>query len=296
MSKALLNATIIKGVGGLYTVLADDGSTLECKARGIFRKDNIVPLVGDKVLVSLKDGSNVIEEILERRTFLLRPALSNIDRLVIVSSVIEPRPNLLLIDRLACLAIYNNIEPVIVFTKTDLADACNLKSIYTSAGFKVFTIGFGKEEEVGELIETLSSGISAFAGNTGVGKSTLINLIEPSLNLSTGEISKKLGRGRHTTRSVELFRFKDGFLADTPGFSSLDFKGNVSIPKDELQHCFPEFKPYLQDCRFSGCAHLKDKDCKVREAAENGEIPMERYRSYQELYLEAKEKEDEMYR
>jgi ribosome biogenesis GTPase len=295
MSK-VISATIIKGVGGLYTVLTDEGSTLECKARGIFRKDNIIPLVGDRVIIADKDVSRVIDEITERRNFLLRPALANIDRLVIVSSVVEPRPNLLLIDRLTALAIYNGIEPVIVFTKTDLADASNLKRIYTSAGFKVFCTGLGNDEDIKDIIDTLSSGISAFAGNTGVGKSTLINAIEPSLNLATGEISKKLGRGRHTTRSVELFRFNDGFIADTPGFSSLDFTGNVSIPKDELQHCFPEFKDYIDECRFSGCAHLKDKGCKVREAAECDKIPIERYRSYQELYLEAKQKEDEKYK
>jgi ribosome biogenesis GTPase len=160
----------------------------------------------------------------------------------------------------------------------------------------VFCTGLGNDEDIKDIIDTLSSGISAFAGNTGVGKSTLINAIEPSLNLATGEISKKLGRGRHTTRSVELFRFNDGFIADTPGFSSLDFTGNVSIPKDELQHCFPEFKDYIDECRFSGCAHLKDKGCKVREAAECDKIPIERYRSYQELYLEAKQKEDEKYK
>lgn len=237
---------IIKGIGGFYYVDCD-GEVFECKARGSFRKQGITPLVGDNVNISVFDNSeNAIETILPRKNELIRPPLANLDSLFIVASLVDPKINTLILDNLIAIAEYKKIEPVIVLTKIDLDDnADKYKSIYENAGFKVVLCDNTDSRGADEIRTLLGGKCSAFTGNTGVGKSSLLNNIFPTLNLATGETSKKLGRGRHTTRHSELFKVDGGYIADTPGFSSLDFQRCEKILKDDLPHCFREFEDFL---------------------------------------------------
>lgn len=280
---------ITKGIGGFYYIEAA-GEVYECKAKGIFRKEKITPVAGDRVIISVSQvGQNTIDEILERKNLLKRPPIANLDKLVIVASSCEPNPNTLVIDRLTVIAEHSGIEPIVVFTKTDLKNCDELLNIYRLAGIKCFCVN-NKTGEGAERIKAEIDGcVCAFTGNTGVGKSSLLNVIEPSLSLSTGEISKKLGRGRHTTRHVELYKLGDGYVADTPGFSSLDFESGELILKDELQYCFPEFKEYIGTCKFTSCAHVADKGCSIVEAVKRGEISSSRHDSYVALYNEVKD-------
>ncbi|MBP9988389.1 MAG: ribosome small subunit-dependent GTPase A [Ruminococcus sp.] len=287
-----IKGIIVKGIGGFYYVEAA-GEVYECKARGHFRKEKITPLVGDKVTVSTDEkGYNSIISIDERRNYFNRPPIANVDNLVIISSVCNPRPNLLIIDRLTAVAYYKNVNPVIIFTKSDLLDAQELVSIYHQSGIPVFSVSNETGEGLEEVKEILDGSVSVLTGNSGVGKSTLINALCPEYNLETGDISLKLGRGRHTTRHVELFKFYDGFIADTPGFSSLDFETNDIIKKDELELCFPEFKEYLGECKFTSCSHINDKGCKIVEAVNSGLINKSRHDNYIELYNEVKDIKD----
>lgn len=289
----LINGIILKGIGGFYYVETADGRIYECKARGIFRKEKITPLAGDRVVISTdENGKNSIEEIEERRNSFVRPPIANVDKLVIVSSTCEPKPNLLLIDRLTAVAIYKNVTPILVFTKDDLQSADELAEIYRKAGFDTFCVSNESGEGVDDVMAALGNSICAFTGNSGVGKSSLLNRIAPELQLATGEISTKLGRGRHTTRQVELFKIGSGYIADTPGFSSLDFDTNDLIKKDELAFCFPEFEPYFGNCKFSTCVHINDKGCSITEAVVNGEIPASRYESYKTMFNEVKDIKD----
>lgn len=288
----VIKGTIIKGIGGFYYVEAA-GEIFECKARGLFRKEKITPLVGDVVTISTDDkGYNSITSIEERKNYFNRPPIANVDNLVIISSVCDPRPNLLIIDRLTAIATYKDVKPIIVFTKTDLHSADELIEIYKQTDIPVFSVSNETGEGVDEIKELLSDSVSVLTGNSGVGKSSFINAICPEYNLETGDISQKLGRGRHTTRHVELMKFMNGYIADTPGFSSLDFETNDIIRKDELEYCFPEFKEYLGDCKFTSCAHVNDKGCKIVEAVNAGLINKSRHESYIELYNEVKDIKD----
>lgn len=280
---------IIKGIGGFYYVEAAN-QIFECKAKGAFRKAKITPVAGDRVVISVNDtGYNSIDEILERKNVLSRPPVANLDKLFVVSSTCEPNPNTLIIDRLTVIAEHNNIEPIVVFTKTDLKPCDDLIEIYRKAGIKAFSFSLENQGDV-ELIKSEISGcVSAFTGNTGVGKSTLLNFIDPDSQRETGEISQKLGRGRHTTRHVELYKISDGYVADTPGFSSLDFESSEVILKDDLQYCFREFDDYIGLCKFTGCAHVNDKGCSILKAVEDGEISSSRHLSYVTLYNEVKD-------
>lgn len=281
---------IVKGIGGFYYVEAADG-LYECKARGIFRKEKITPLVGDRVSISLNENAeNTIDEIFERKNYLVRPPLANIDRLFIVSSVVDPRINTVVLDRLIAVAEYKNIEPIIVFTKSDLsASTDKYEKIYKNAGFHTVVCNNTDGTGSNEIKDMISGKICAFAGNTGVGKSSLLNNVCPELMLETGETSKKLGRGRHTTRHCELFKVNGGYIADTPGFSSLDIERCEKITKDELPDCFREFRDYIYDCKFlNNCSHINDKGCAVRSAVENGFISKSRYESYIQMYNEVK--------
>ena len=284
---------IIKGIGGFYYVDCD-GEVFECKARGSFRKQGITPLVGDNVNISVFDNSeNAIETILPRKNELIRPPLANLDTLFIVASLVDPKINTLILDNLVAVEEYKKIEPVIVLTKIDLDDnADKYKSIYENAGFKVVLCDNTDSRGADEIRTLLGGKCSAFTGNTGVGKSSLLNNIFPTLNLATGETSKKLGRGRHTTRHCELFKVDGGYIADTPGFSSLDFETNDLIKKDELADCFPEFEDYLGCCKFSTCAHINDKGCRVVKAVEDGDIVRSRHESYVTMYNEVKDIKD----
>lgn len=287
-----LNGTIIKGIGGFYYVEAS-GEIYECKARGVFRKEKITPLVGDSVSITVGDNNkNSIDSIQDRRNYFNRPPIANVDNLVIVSSTCDPRPNTLIIDRLTAVAVHKGVRPIVVFTKDDLMSADTLYDIYSSTGIDTFVISNTTGEGVQVLTEVLKGSISVFTGNSGVGKSTLLNRIAPEFQLETGEISHKLGRGRHTTRHVELFKIGDGYIADTPGFSSLDFDTNDIIRKEELAECFPEFSEYIGCCKFTSCSHTNDKGCKIVDALREGVIHQSRHESYVTLYNEVKNIKD----
>jgi ribosome biogenesis GTPase len=280
---------IIKGIGGFYYVEAA-GEIFECKARGVFRKEHITPLVGDSVSISVESGSeNSIEEIHPRRNSFNRPPISNIDKLIIVSSTCDPKPNTLIIDRLTAIAVHKNVEPVVVFTKEDLLEADKLLKIYSKSGIKTYAVSCVTCDGIDELRNEFKNSVNVFTGNSGVGKSSLLNCLNPDFGLETGEISRKLGRGRHTTRHVELYHFLNGYIADTPGFSSLDFETNDVIMRDELAYCFPDFKEYIGSCKFTSCSHVNDKGCKIVEAVKNGKISESRHESYIALFNEVKD-------
>lgn len=284
------NGIILKGIGGFYYIEAAD-TVFECKARGIFRKEKITPLVGDRVSFTINEkGENTIDKIESRKNSLIRPPLANIDRLFIVVSTCSPAPSTLVIDKLTAIACRKDIEPVIVISKSDLEDAQVLEKIYRNAGFSVAVVSGVTGEGIEEVRPLLHGKISAFTGNSGVGKSTLLNAIDPHLGLSTGEISEKLGRGRHTTRHCELFHVEGGgYVADTPGFSSLDMERNEIIMKDELPECFPDFHPYLGQCKFTSCCHVNDKGCAIAQAVNDGLIEKSRHESYVAMYHDVKD-------
>lgn len=287
-----LEGIILKGIGGFYYVEAA-GEVYECKARGLFRKTGIKPLAGDRVEISVNDrAENTIEQIHERSGEFVRPPVANVDRLFIVASVCEPKPVLLVIDRLTAIAVNKGVEPIVLFTKCDLGSSEEYVEIYRKAGILSFAVCAETGEGVERVRRELSGHISAFCGNTGVGKSTLLNAVDPSLSLKTGEISDKLGRGRHTTRQSELFKVEGGYVADTPGFSSFDLEETELITKDDLPFAFPEFEPYIGKCKFSTCLHVKDKGCGIIEAVERGDIPKSRHESYCAMIEQAKNIKD----
>lgn len=283
-----LNGILMKSIGGFYYVRTDDGE-YECKARGSFRKSGDSPVAGDKVVINIpEEGFASIEEIIPRKNKLKRPALANIDILVIVCSTVDPEPNFTVIDKMTAAAVNNNMEPVIVVSKNDLKNGDKLADIYRNAEISVYQCSPDAEEEAKKLREHLRGKVSAFAGNSGVGKSTLLNLLFPDLELQTGQISKKLGRGRHTTRVVELFELDGCYVADTPGFSTVDLQRYEMIDKTQLQYCFPEFDKYLGECQFTSCAHICEKGCRILQAVQDGEIEESRHRSYVTMYNEVK--------
>ena len=288
----LLNGIIVKSTGGFYYVEAAD-SVYECKARGIFRKRNNSPKVGDRVSISVPaDGYCSIEEILPRKNTLRRPPLSNIDLLVIVVSTVDPAPNTLIIDKMTAAAVDNDIEPVVVISKSDLKSGDELVEIYRKAGIKAYSYNAEDKDSVDTIRQLLCGKVSAFTGNSGVGKSTLLNLLYPELELATGEISEKLGRGRHTTRTVELFKIGSGYVAGTPGFSTVDLERYNMIDKDNIKFCFPEFRDYLTSCQFTSCSHTCEKGCSVIDAVKNGVISESRHQSYVAMYNEVKDIKD----
>lgn len=282
-TKGVQHGRILSCVGGLYTVESSCGISV-CKARGVFRKQGITPYAGDMAVFE----GGVINEILPRKNSIIRPPLANLDRLIFVVSLCKPVPNYQLLDKFIAVARYKDIEPVIVITKTDLASDEEIRRIYRNAGVTVISVDYDKPETVEAVASLIEGKISAFTGNTGAGKSTLLNHIAPELDLPVGEVSDKLGRGRHTTRTAVLYPVLGGYIADTPGFSTFETEQYAVIKKEELAECFPEFSPFSGQCRFADCAHICEKDCAVLKALNEGKIEKSRHSSYAAMYEEAK--------
>lgn len=283
MGEAVTSGIIIKCLGGLYTVETPDG-IFECKARGIFRNRGDNLYTGDNVEIT----NGVISAILDRKNCIIRPPLANLDQLIFVVSTCSPSPNYLILDKFIAIAEYKGITPVVVITKTDLGNSTEIKEIYQNIGIDVFEVDYNNPETIQNIKELFTGKISALTGNSGAGKSTLLNAVDPSLNIPTAEISKKLGRGRHTTRHAELYKLADGgYIADTAGFSTFDTNSYDIIRKEELADCFREFRKYT-GCRFRDCSHTCERGCKVIEALENEEISASRHENYCTMYEEAK--------
>ena len=276
---------IVKALSGFYYVQTPDG-IVECRARGRFRKEGVTPLVGDLVQISREtNGKGTVDAILPRRNFFVRPALANVDVLVVLASCAIPETEPFLLDRIFAIAERQNVPVLLCVNKDDLCSGEPLRRIYAHAGFDVLCTSAETGEGIEELRSRIRGKLAAFTGNSGVGKSSVLNALEPELKLAVGEVSEKLGRGRHTTRHIELYRFSDGTLvADTPGFSSFDTEQMDLIPKEELQYAFADFAPYLGKCQFRDCAHRKEPGCAVRKALENGLLEPTRYESYERLY------------
>ena len=285
-----MTGTIIKALSGFYYVdVGAEQEPITCRGRGKLRHQKITPLVGDHVAITVtEDGTGMVDEVLPRSNQFQRPMVANMDQLVILASGAIPITDPFLIDRMVSLAEYKGCQPIICFNKCDLEPATQLVELYQKAGFQSFAISAQTGEGLEQLLGVLDGKISAFTGNSGVGKSSVLNALCPQFGLKVGQVSEKLGRGRHTTRHVELFRVGGGLVADTPGFSAFDVEQMELIPKEELANTFREFRPYLEQCRFVGCAHVKERGCEVREAVDNGAIAPSRYQSYVRLYDQVK--------
>jgi len=283
---------LIKGIGGFYYVYVD-GLTYECKARGIFRKRKITPCIGDYVEIEVIDEDKklgVIEEILDRKNEMIRPAVSNIDQAIIVFSIVRPDINTMLLDRFTVLAESKDLEIVICINKADLIDNDTsieeIKKIYSNTGYRIISTSTKVESELEDILKLLDNKTSVFAGPSGVGKSSILKILT-NRELETGDISRKTGRGKHTTRHAELIRINDeGWVVDTPGFSNLDLN---EIDEKELSEFFPEFNEYAEDCRFISCIHVNEPDCAVKDAIEKGKISISRYENYKLFLKEIKE-------
>lgn len=328
MQTVMKTGTIVKAISGFY-YCKTEGTVYECRGRGAFRNEKLTPLVGDQVRFEVEESEEqaaldesissraldaqvehaimplptsvyesgrgdamhggFVTEILPRKNEFTRPPIANLDKLFIVASVAQPSPSTLVIDKLTTVCEYKEIEPIIVITKTDLGDSDELSALYRKAGFRVICLSNVENGDYSEIRECLRGCTSAFAGNTGVGKSSLLNNVCPGLGLTTSHISQKLGRGRHTTRHVELFWLAEwnACVADTPGFGTMDMARYENIRKEQLQYCFREFEPYLEECRFTGCSHRTEKGCAVLDAVREGTVSASRHESYTVLYNEA---------
>ena len=274
---------ILKSIGGFYYVKSGD-EVIECKAKGKFRNLSLSPVAGDIVDTEFDGSTNVITKIYPRKNKFIRPPFANLDLLVLVISTVDPAPNYLVIDKMCAIAENKDVQVIMVITKTDMAEYENIRSVYAKAGFKVFYTGTDDDGQLEEIRREMQGKLCVFSGNSGVGKSTLLNKLFPHLSLETGITSKKLGRGKHTTRRVEIFETDGCMVADTPGFSSVELVDDNFISKDDLQYAFVEFAPYLGSCKFADCRHINETGCAVKGAVDRGEIPQSRYESYKALY------------
>ena len=280
---------IVKALSGFYYVQTAHG-VVPCRARGKFRKSGLTPLVGDLVRISEQGQSGMLEEILPRCNSFIRPAVANLDALVILCSNVIPVTEPFLIDRVTAIAGSQNVPVILCVNKTDLEEEDRLTANYRAAGYRTIRTSAATGAGVEELFDAIRGRTVAFTGNSGVGKSSILNSLDPSLTIPVGEVSDKLGRGRHTTRHVELHRLRDDtYVADTPGFSSFDTERMDLVLKDQLQYAFPDFAPYLGACQYRDCAHRKEPGCRVRQALADGEIMPSRYDSYLRLYERAME-------
>lgn len=277
---------IVKGIGGFYYVKTENGEIIECRARGVFRKNGITPLVGDRASVS-DDGNGglALAEIFPRKNSLVRPAVANVDCVVIVAAAASPAPDTVLLDKMTVSAEFRGIEPIICINKSDLADTGRLERIYAKTGYRVVVTSADDGSGTDELKKLLEGKISAFTGNSGVGKSSLLNCLAPHFVLETGEVSR-IERGRHTTRHAELMELSNGALViDTPGFGSFEVD---SMESEELKNYFPEFRAFEGMCRFSGCNHIAEPDCAVKNAVKEKIVSKSRHNSYKKLFEELK--------
>ena len=278
---------IVRSISGFYDVVLPTG-TVTCQARGILRKEGMTPLTGDMVRVVMQRGKGMIQQVLPRKNSFIRPAVANVDALLIFAANVNPVTEPFLIDRVTAIAGNKGVESILCVNKTDLDEAEELCGIYSHAGFRVIATSAQTGAGIGEPRRALQGKLTAFTGNSGVGKSSILNRLCPELKLPTGEVSEKLGRGRHTTRHVELFSLDhETFVMDTPGFSSFDTDQMDVILKENLQYAFPDFGPWLGRCQFHDCSHRREPGCAVRQAAENREIEPSRYDSYLRLYEKA---------
>ena len=282
---------ILKGIGGFYYVDTADG-LIECKARGRFRKTVGKPIVGDRVTLEIQpeDGTGYLLDIAPRKNSLVRPAVANLDLLVAVASAAPPVTDPFLIDKVTAIAVHKGIDALVVINKTDSDPGDELFDTYRRSGIDALRVSARTGEGIDALRERLRGRVAPFAGNSGVGKSSVLNRIDPQFSAEVGAISDRIGRGKHTTRHVELHPIGNGgYIADTPGFSSFETEQMDLVLAEDLQYAFPEFAPYLGQCRFTGCAHVKEKGCAVRAAVEAGEIAPSRHDSYVKLYESVKD-------
>ena len=278
---------ILRSLSGFYDVLTPAG-LITCRARGILRKADSVPLTGDMVQITVEKGKGMVEKILPRKNSFIRPAVANVDALVVFAANVNPVTEPFLIDRVAAIAGDQEVQVILCVNKSDLDPAIDLVRIYKNAGFSVISTSAETGEGVEELREMIRGKLTAFTGNSGVGKSSILNRLCPELKLPTGEVSEKLGRGRHTTRHVELYALDtDTLVADTPGFSSFDTDQMDVILKENLQYAFPDFGAYIGKCQFHDCSHRKEPGCAVTAAVRAGELEESRYDSYLRLYEKA---------
>lgn len=289
-----MQGKIIKGIAGFYYVYVEGHGTYECKAKGIFRKDHVKPLVGDDVVMDVLDESEMlgnISEILPRRSALIRPAVANVDQAMIIFAIVKPNPNFNLLDRFLIRMERQNLPTVICFNKQDIASAQEkeaLRQSYETCGYHVLFISALENEGLEQVRALLCGKTTTVAGPSGVGKSSLINKLAPKANMETGEISAKIERGKHTTRHSEIIALgEETYIVDTPGFTSLDIS---EITKEELGQYYPEFVQYEPYCKFSGCAHISEPSCGVKQAVAAGKISTVRYENYKILYQELKDK------
>ena len=284
--------TIIKGIGGFYYVKVEE-KVFECKARGIFRKDDITPLPGDSVSIFIVDahrGTGNIVEISERRTQLVRPSVANVDQVAVIIAVKSPAPDFVLLDKLLITAEIKDIHPIVCINKIDLDETGSHEEIakaYDKAGYDVLLLNSKRHVGFEALKERLKGKITVFAGQSGVGKSTILNSLSQDSRMETGEVSTKIERGRHTTRHAELFELESGgYVVDTPGFSSFEL---TDLPYQQLELYYPEFSDYLNKCRFTGCSHITEPECRIKEALAEGFIDMGRYNRYIQFYNSLKQ-------